>query len=106
MYLIINGAQYTCSRRYRPKGKDEVKYFGVTPEPEEISGEVALYRDDGFLMCTDSTDSYERREFSGSTLTLSNEPIPEPVEQDTTPTAEEQLRADVDYIAIMTGVEL
>lgn len=31
-------------------------------------------------------------------------PEPEPVEQE--PTAEEQLRADVDYIAAMTGIEL
>ena len=37
------------------------------------------------------------------------EPRPEliPIEEaDTTPTALEQLRADVDYISVMTGVEL
>lgn len=83
MYLIINNARYTAKRRYRPKGKDEVKYLGVTPEPEDISGAVKLYRDDGFLMCTDSAGDYARREYSGNTLTLSNEPEPvetEPVE--------------------------
>ena len=49
----------------------------------------------------------EEREYTMLTVVSMTEgTLPEIVEEESEPTAEEQLRADVDYIAIMTGVEL
>lgn len=78
MYLMIGGNQYTVSRRIVTG--DSVKFLTVTPEPEEVSGAVEMYRDDGFLLSTDSAADYERTEYSGTVLTLTNAPVPVPVD--------------------------
>lgn len=52
MYLEINGARYTCSKRIFQK--DTIKFLSVTPLMEDISGIAKLYRDDGFLLSEDS----------------------------------------------------
>ena len=70
MYLQINGLRYTVSRRIvKP---DTIKYLGVTPDPGEISGAIQMYRDDGFLFSEDNADSFERKKYSGTLLTLTN----------------------------------
>lgn len=74
MQLNINNNQFSCTRRsVTPMG---VAFFGVEPEPLEISGFVALYRDDGFLLSVDDADNYCRKIYSGTTLQLTNEPEP------------------------------
>lgn len=75
MYLVINGARYSCSKRKATK--DTVKYYSVKPEPEEISGTIQMFRDDGFLLSEDNADSYERKTYVGTCLTVTN--VPEPV---------------------------
>lgn len=87
MYLIINGHRHTVSRRI--KRGDFVKYIGVTPAPEEITGGVVMYRNDGFPMSEDNTSDYARHVLNGSILELTNEPEPQPP----TPPTEEQLAA-------------
>lgn len=75
MYLIINGNKYSVSRRI--VSDDTIKYLTVTPEPEEISGTIQMYRDDDFLLAEDNADSFERRFCVGTLLTLTNKPVPQ-----------------------------
>lgn len=108
MYLLINGARHTVKRRIiRP---NTVKYTFVTPAPADVSGVIQMFTDTGFLLCKDNVDRYEYKYYKDSLLTLTNipepEPVPETIEQDDTPTIEEQLRADVDYLSVTIGAEL
>lgn len=96
MYLIINGSRHAVHRRIVTA--DTIKYTFVTPEPENISGTIKMYRDDGFLMSEDNADSYQRKTYTGTLLTLTNTPEVEPTEQ--APTLEQELAA-----AIKEGVE-
>ena len=75
MYLTINGANYTVTRRL--VSSDTIKYLGVTPEPSNISGMIQMYRDDGFLLSSDNADNYSRKLFSGTLLQLTNKPEPD-----------------------------
>lgn len=81
MYLEINGVKHTCSRRI--VSKDTIKYLSVTPTPEEISGTIQMYRDDGFLMSEDNVDGYGRKTYVGTCLTVTNAPEPTPIDPTT-----------------------
>lgn len=74
MYLMINGARYTVSRRL--VSADIIKYLGVTPEPTKIVGTIEMYRDDGFLMSIDDSSKFSRKLFSGTLMQLTNKPAP------------------------------
>ena len=74
MYLMINGVQHTVKRRL--VCSDTIKYLGVTPEPDEITGMIHMYRDDGFLMSTDDSSKFSRKLFSGTLMQLTNKPVP------------------------------
>ena len=107
MYINYNGTKYPCACR---PAKTMV-YKGLPDDfPTPVEGEIQLCADDDFVMRTDKVSEYLRQTFSDGVLTLTNVPEPEPVEEpepvDPEPTEVEKLRADVDYIAIMTGVEL
>jgi len=70
MYLLINDKKYTCSdRKYR---KGTVKFLGVTPAPEEISGVLQLFSDSDFLLSRDVVSDYKYIDMKSGTLTLSN----------------------------------
>ncbi len=107
MYIKYNDVKYHCvcipsmTMVYRGLPDDFLA---------PVSGEITLCADDGFVLRKDNTADYLRQTFEDGTLVLTNEPEPEPVEEqeevERKPTAVQQLRADVDYIAIMTGVEL
>lgn len=84
MYLKINGAQHTVTRRI--VGSDTIKYLGVTPAPASISGTINMYRDDGFLMSSDNAGSFARKLYSGTLLQLTNKPEPDASEYVPTPT--------------------
>lgn len=77
MFLSINGKIHSVSKRI-VKG-NTIKYLSVTPAVEEISGIIQMFRDDGFLMSEDNTDDYERKFQTGTLLTLTNKPKPQPV---------------------------
>lgn len=107
MYIIYNDTKYPCTCR----PSSTMVYRGLPDDfPAPVDGEVVLCADDGFTLRKDNTADYLRQTFEDGTLVLTNEPEPEPVEEETEeerqPTAFEQLRADVDYIAVMTGVDL
>jgi len=72
MYLTINGARYTVTRRL--VSADTIKYLGVTPEPKTISGTIAMYRNDGFLMSEDNTSKFARKLYTGNLLQITNKP--------------------------------
>ena len=74
MYLMINDVRHTVSRRLVTS--DTIKYLGVTPEPDEITGMIHMYRDDGFLMSTDDSSKFSRKLFSGTLMQLTNKPVP------------------------------
>lgn len=79
MYLLINNTRYTCSKRIRKA--QYIRYLTVTPDvdPDGVTGKIGMYRDDGFLLCEDDADSYQRKLYSGTLLTLTNEPEEEPL---------------------------
>lgn len=111
MYLIINGNKHTCSKRI--KEKDTVKFLTVTPAPKEISGIVQMFRNDGFLMCEDDLDSFERKSYTGTLLVVTNKPEPKPVDETKKPEyrmsmLEEENTAIHEQLAVVdeTAIEL
>lgn len=83
MYLLINDKKYTVSKRI--VSDDTIKYLSVTPEIEdlgEISGTIQMYTDEDFLLSEDNIDDYGRRTFTGTLLTITNQPeivyVPQP----------------------------
>lgn len=76
MYLEINSKRHTISRRIADN--DTVRYLTVTPDPGEVSGTVKVFRNDGFLLSEDHVSDYARQSYSGTLLTLTNEPEREP----------------------------
>ena len=79
MYLLTNGEKHSVSRRI--VSADTIKYLSVDPAPENISGTIQMYTDEGFLLSEDNADNYERKTYVGTLLTLTNapEPTPQPV---------------------------
>lgn len=77
MYIKTNGKNYPCVG-YSP-GEDEVRYRLAGDDLPEAPGEtVELCQDDGFVLATQAAADYERWELDGSTLVLTNRPVPEP----------------------------
>lgn len=96
MYLIINNNKHGL--RQRIVSADTVKYLCVTPSPEEVSGVVQMFRDDGFLMSEDNAADYARVSIHGSLVTMTNAPEPEPAAP--APSLEDEMAA-----AIKEGVD-
>lgn len=105
MYIKYNYNDYPCKCVI---SKDTISYKNLPDNfPASVKGEITLYSDDGQVMRTDNTANYNKQSYADGVLTLTNRPDPTPIELiEPTPTEIEQLRADVDYIAVMTGVEL
>lgn len=76
MYLVISDKKYTVTRR--TVTNNTVRYLTVTPDPGEVSGTVKMFRNDGFLLSEDHVSDYARQSYSGTLLTLTNEPDREP----------------------------
>lgn len=76
MYLQIGDKQYTVSKRITQGG--QIRYLSVTPTPEAVSGQIGMYTDEGFLLSTDNADAFLRWEYTGTVLTLTDAPEPEP----------------------------
>ncbi len=106
MYIKTNETVCPCVG-YKPVG-DEVR-FHLTGDalPTELGTAVELYRDDGFLLATQTVADYARWAVEGRTLVLTNRPVPapvpepEPVEPEPpTPTVQDamlDMLADLDY---------
>lgn len=92
MYLKINGVNHSVSKRI-VKGQT-IRYLSVTPAVGEISGTIQMFRDDGFLMSEDNADDYARKSYTGTVLTLTNEPEP--------PEPPEPQISDDEAVAIIT----
>lgn len=77
MYVQYNGIKYPC--KCRPSAT--MVYRGLPDDfPAPVSGEIALCADDGFILRTDKAEDFLRQTFEGGVLTLTNAPIPAPVE--------------------------
>lgn len=77
MYLIINNETYT--RAARAKGARRISYLAADlPEGLAAEGEIRVFRDDGFLLCTDAVSAYARQVSAAGSFTLTNEPEPVP----------------------------
>lgn len=72
MYLIINDKKYNTSKRIVTN--DTIKYLTVTPEPNNISGIAKMYTDEGFLLSEDNLDNFERKNYTGTLLIVTNAP--------------------------------
>lgn len=46
--------------------------------PENISGEIVMYRNDDFELSRDNADNFLRKEYTGTLLKLTNKPTPVP----------------------------
>ena len=56
----------------RTKGKETLNYYSVTPDPGTVTGMIAMYRDDGFLLAEDVSENYERQMYQEGILTFTN----------------------------------
>ena len=75
MYIKYSGNTYKCGCKPR---RDSIVYSGLGEDfPAPVSGDIALYADDGFLMRTDRVEDYLRQEYSDGVLLLTNMPLPE-----------------------------
>ena len=107
MYIKYKNQKYPCKCVIT----NETIYYKELPDnfPETVQGEIVLCANDDFELRRDNTKDYLRQTFENGILTLTNIPEREPdIEPmlEPEPSEVERLRADVDYIAIMTGVEL
>lgn len=76
MYIETNGQRYPCT--YAVVGGDPVCLTLPEGVPETLGETVGLYQDDGFEMLVIAVGDYQRREVTGGTLVLTNQPEPEP----------------------------
>lgn len=95
MYIKYQNTDYPCSCTAK---KEEVKYIGLPSDfPIPVSGKIAIYANDGFLMREDIVEDYLRQIWENGILTLTNtpepEPIPEPEEPEEVETADDVLNA-------------
>lgn len=72
MYLIINNKRYSV--QYRVVTEDSIIYYGVTDIPEDISNNIQMYSDDGFLFSDDIIENYLRYTYDNTRLILTNLP--------------------------------
>lgn len=101
MYIMIQEKKYTLTSR--KVFSTCIKYYSLNPipsDPDNITGIISMYRDDGFLLSEDNADNYLRKYISGSVLTLTNEPEPpdpgpEPDPEPTPPTEWDLLQQKV-----------
>ena len=104
MYIKYNNKNYSCACDI---GGNSITYRHLPEDfPSEVNGQIVLYADDNFKLREDNTDDYLRQIFSDNTLTLTNTLETTPMPKDNTPSAFDQIRADIDYLALMTGVDL
>ena len=96
MYLLINDTQYTVSRRIVTS--DTIKYLSVEPDPGTVTGAIKMYRDDGFFLSEDNAD-YARQSYSGTLLTLTNRPEPQP------PEPQPYVPSDTEVLNTLLGVQ-
>lgn len=85
MYATVNGTNYPCSD-CRHSARSVRFYLEVEP-PDVISGEIGLYRDDGFKLASYDTHDFLRTYNVGNTVVLDNDPPPATEE----PSVEEQI---------------
>ena len=86
MYITINGNRYESAKR--TETEQRITYISSALTADLIAvGRVAEYRDDGFLLREVDVSDYARQVAAEGVLTLTNEPVPVPVEPE--PTAEE-----------------
>lgn len=105
MRIVTNGVEYPCSG-YRAMG-DTARFVLTDTVPEVLGDTVILLTESRMELAVLTVAEWLRWYVSGSTLVLTNLPEPEPEDpQEQPPTELEQLRADVDFIAAMVGVEL
>ena len=107
MKLLINGTACACTGR--PSFTDPVRFTLPEGKPDatKLGDTLTLTSDDGFVLRAVAVGSYQRWYISGDELIGTNAPEPVPtVPQPPAPTETEKLRADVDYIAVMTNVDL
>ena len=88
MYITINGKRYSCTRR--EADADEVRYYGVEPLPESVSGIVRTCTEAGFVLAEDHAEAYARQEIGTTRVTLTNKPEPQP-EPEPTPAVDERV---------------
>lgn len=96
MYIMTGGSEYRCTRR--ESDAYEVRYYGISPTPDSLGSEIALYTDEGFWLRTDTVSDYARQSVDGARVTLSNRPepvIPEAVATPTTFTLDASMAAAV-----------
>lgn len=98
---MIQEKKYTLTSR--KVFSTSINYYSLNPipsDPNNITGIISMYRDDGFLLSEDNANDYLRKYISGSVLTLTNEPEPpdpgpEPDPEPTPPTEWDVLQQKV-----------
>lgn len=76
MRIVVNNIAYPNARRIR-RG-ESITYIAAGLPELTAEGGIAVYRDDGFLLCEDRSADYARQISRAGVLTLTNEPDAEP----------------------------
>lgn len=76
MYLVINNQRYSVSKRVVES--DTIRYYTVSPKPENVTGNIEMFTNEGVLMSTDNADGFARKLYSGTLFTITNKPEPIP----------------------------
>lgn len=90
MYIKINDTKYPCTGKKDEQDGDGMAFLGVTglDKPPTV-GVIRWYAEGGVLadfeLGAADVSGYSRRVLDGTTLTLTNAPIPGPVPEPTPP---------------------
>lgn len=104
MYIIHREPNENGSRPPLQSWAKSTPPDGYALCPDEFAETFYSTTPAGFVTITVDGDTVTAMEVNREALETYQSMMPEP--QEPTPTAEEQMRADIDYIAAMTGVDL
>lgn len=80
MYISVGEAEYNDVIRAKLKGSGNVIFTGDSiPALGETPKKIETYRNDGFPLCTDTTEEYKRVVLTEGAIQLLKEELPEPV---------------------------
>ena len=77
MYIEIDGKQYPCGK---PTFGESLTWPNVGGLETPLTKTIITCADDGFIMRKDDPSKWERQVYENDTLTLTNQPEPEPYE--------------------------
>lgn len=99
MYITVNGNTY--QNAVRVKSAQSVAFCADNLAGVVAAGVVTRYRDDGFEIGTDTVSDYLRQEATAEGFTLTNIPVPQPVEPVAEPVDYDEVTSTINAVKLM-----